>query len=174
MLSLPLRSLLLVNCLLSLALLGGCRKRARRPAAAIRQTGARADPALTASDAGGAPGLPTATGPADTLFRGYYLRETDLSGFRPCGATEYLPVVGRREALVLLRERWRFTATRPGRPLFAVVHGGTIRDSAKAKSAGASTDASQALARPRNARFFLIRVDTLRAASSDDCRKDRR
>jgi hypothetical protein len=109
----------------------------------------------------------------DTVLRGHYLRETDLSAFRPCGSTEYLRIEGRREAVVLLQEHWRFTTGAPGRPLFAIMRGHVVRDSAMADSVSATGQADATAKVSKSQRFFLTRMDSLRASLPGDCRGDR-
>jgi hypothetical protein len=97
----------------------------------------------------------------DRIFRGLYLRSSDSNHFRPCGDTATYRVTGRAEALLLLRERFRFTAATMGRPLFAVFNGHLVSDSASRASASTTPGMDR--------RFFLRRVDTLRASTSADC-----
>ena len=102
----------------------------------------------------------------EKVFRGLYLWRADSSFFRPCADPSAYRLLGRGEALGLLRERFRFTAVMLGSPLFAVFRGHLVRDTSRAVGAGETA----ALNQPKVAtRFFLTRLDTLRARLVGDC-----
>lgn len=107
--------------------------------------------------------------PQPQVFRGAYRRASNSSEFLPCGAGVALPVDGRGEALMLLRERWRWHATAVERPLYAVFEGVVLGDTGRA---GGVTEPSarDSSASPRaTMRFMLMRVDSLRAWRNGDC-----
>lgn len=125
----------------------------------------------------GAPGSPAprpAASPAPAMpraevFRGAYRRTSTTSEFFPCGAKAALPLQARGEALMLLRDRWRWHATAVKRPLYAVFQGIVVRDTARAvgdtgRGAGVGTAASRG---PTH--FLLVRMDSLRTWRNGDC-----
>lgn len=98
-------------------------------------------------------------------WRGAYRRNIAILEFRPCRDDAVYEMRGRGDALMVLRDRHRWSATDPVRPLYAVFRGGFADDTVPpAESGGQETSVVR--------RFVLTGVDSLRTWRRGDCGMD--
>ena len=95
-------------------------------------------------------------------FEGLYRRNGDESRFQPCNTKTALDVFGPTEARLTLHERFRYGSVWQGMKLYAVFEGAVVTDTVGPARADSGTGM------PRT-RFFLVRVDSLRAWEQGDC-----
>lgn len=100
-----------------------------------------------------------------TTFKGAYRRTSTEIGFLPCGTTRALPVDGDPPALRMLRERWRWISVQFERPVYLVAGGAIVSDTVPASDAGADSASGPRVVE----RFFVMRVDSVRAWEKGDC-----
>lgn len=103
--------------------------------------------------------------PELAIFRGAYRRSSTAVQFLPCGSRVPLTLTGDAEPQRVLRERWRWLSVQFERPLYVVVGGAIVRDSTG--RGDASRDSAPTA--PVEERFFVMRVDTVRAWQAGDC-----
>lgn len=96
-----------------------------------------------------------------SLYRGYYRRLGDESGFQPCGTRQLLTIFGPPEARMALHERFRFSSPVQGQKMFGVFEGAIIVDTLRAVP-------PDTIGKLRT-RFLIVRVDTLRTWDGRDC-----
>ena len=95
-------------------------------------------------------------------YNGLYRRNGEESRFQACGTTRPLDVFGPPEARIVLHERFRYGSVWPGMKLYAVFQGTIVTDTVKP----VKPDSGPGTVRTR---FFLTRVDSLRAWETGDC-----
>lgn len=120
--------------------------------------------------------------PEERSFQGAYRFGPTASEFRPCGSRVSYTIIGRPDAMMRLRDRFRWHAMDPLRPLYAVFYGSVVPDSqsgardtvggdaaAGRSSRGRGTEpAGMAAGR----QFLLLRPDSLRTWRPGDCGMD--
>ena len=153
--------------------------RRQQTAAGTGRAGSGAASTPPGAVSGAASQNPAAAKPAAPLppqvrvFRGLYLRNSDSSAFKPCVDKDYHRVIGEanargREAIALLRERFRWTTPFIGRPLFAVFRGYLEPDTGiRAPRPDPNSHAAPSKTVPM--RFVLTKLDSLRPREPGDC-----